>query len=452
MFRCEFKRILQSKIFIILLVLTLMYFVYLTVIWFNRSEINRIKKTSEETNSFIAESISQLDGQNNIQLHDGLEQELKELDAWIFTYINEHEDELHTYAEEHDGLWPPMPPEYLEKQARWDIVYSSFHAMDYQYYEYPQLVQATLIKAFTAISSSQTSKYTVRLNQKAVDTYNIVKDFSLLDTSPLEYWMSKYTMAYDIFYIVLAIAFLFLATDVFCYENTKRLEGIVFTTKYGRKKLFSSKLISLLAIAFSVMLIFTVVDICLAYYCMGSQLINEPIQALSDYKSCVFNITILEFILCCNMLRYLVLVLVICVSAAISQLSRKVYISTVINIILMFCMFALFIHASRFEVTDLSNFESEDFSAITTYYGDRFVLFEKLRSLLPSCLTRPYLYFEKFDYINVANYPITRLTTCLTVTIALTLVFTVFAYFRFGNVLKFIPYKTKDIAKVKEAK
>ena len=244
-------------------------------------------------------------------------------------------------------------------------------------------------------------------------------------------------MYYEYFYIFLAFVFVILAADVFCYERTRTLEGMVFTSEKGRKNLFTAKLCSLVCISFVTMLIFTVADVCVAYFIMGGRLLHEPIQILEVFQTSTANIDLLTFIICCNVLRFAVLVLAICLAAAVSQISRNVFVSIIIDLAVMFGMFAAFVYSMGY------NTSPSDSPGEIVFDSSKFALYEKLRGFLPACLTNPMVYFEKFDYINVANYPFTRMTTCVIVTVTASVLLALFSFVRFGNVLKFIPRKAK---------
>lgn len=440
MLRFELKRIVKSRVFIILILLSLVYFAYLTVNYFryNNDSIKYYKESAEETNAFLSEITAD---QNVVEdLLDSLLRMRTELDNEYNALREQELGEyvLNGYDENGEPIYSYMLTE--EEKAlhiRLFAVNDAIEIMDYQLREYPKLIGTTLKKAIILVNDSTQDSYTVKLNQKAIDKYNIVKEFSLIDGYTAGMWHEMYAVRYEYFYIFLVFVFLILSADVFCYERTRSLEGMVYTSKNGRGNLFSAKLFSLLSIAFVMMLVFTIVDVSIAYYIMGGQLMNEPLQVIKVYKSSTANITVLEFILCCSALRFSVLVLAIGLAAAVSQISRNVFVSIVADCLAMFSVFALYVYASGYE-----KFDAE--TGASLFDSSRFALFEKLRGFLPSCLTSPMVYFEKFDYINIANYPFTRMTTCLTITIATAIVFILLAYIRYGNVLKFIPRRAKN--------
>lgn len=440
MLRYELKRILTSKVFIILAALSLAYFAYLTANAFryNINIIRDIKERAEASNAFIAEITA--DATDTDMLYAELLKQNEENRKAIAEQEYIHKDD---YDENGSRPWSEEERILYERQ---NMLWAAIENLDYQFTAYPKFVNSTLLKAFMIVHDENQDVYTVRLNQKIIDCYNPQKHFTLADSAPAAKWKAVYSGYYEYFYVFLAFAFVILAADVFCIEKTRSLEGMVFTSKKGRSSLFAAKLGSLIILAFTAMLIFTAADICIAYYIMGKDLLFQPIQVLEAYQISTANINFITLIILCNALRFSVLVLAIGLAAGVSQISRKVFVSLCIDLAAMFGMFAVFIYSSMFEVTEIINMDTLE--SQTTYYSDRFALHEKLRGFLPSCLTDPMAYFEKFDYINVADYPLTRITTCLTVTTVITILFILFAYFRYGNVLKFLPHK----AKAKEAK
>ncbi len=180
------------------------------------------------------------------------------------------------------------------------------------------------------------------------------------------------------------------------------------------------------------MLVLTAADVISAYYIMGGRLLLQPVQSLEFYQSSAANISFLSLIIISGLARLLMFVFVISIAAAVSQISRKVFISLVADCLILFVMFAFYVYSYEYML-------SSEGTLAETLDSRRFNMFEKLRAFLPTCLTQPYVYFEKFDYINVANYPFLRLTTCVIVTAAATVLLLLFAYFRFGNVFRILP-------------
>lgn len=437
MFRFELKRIVCNRIFIILMTLAFVYFAYLTVSYFryNNESIKYYKQNAIETNKFCAELMEGY--REDTSLMKWMQNMLSEKEAKMTSATEKFYAENEQYAMEHNGEYPPFDDELSEITNDYFRTLAVYNMFDYQLSEYPDTVKITLQKAVTLSSDKSQNIYVIRENQKAIEKYNLKKNFSLIDSKPAEVWHEMYTTYYDYFYIFLAFAFIILAADVFCFENSHSMEGMVFTSKHGRRKLFVSKTLSLFSIAFITMLIFTITDVCMAYYIMGNKLILEPIQTLKVYQMSTANINFLELIIYGSLFRYALLVLVICIASGMSQISRKIFVSAILDVIVLFGMFALLVYASSYVISDPSS------SGMEVFDSDKFLLFEKFRGFLPACLTRPYLYFEKFDYINIADYPFLRLTACVIVTVTASVLLALFAFVRFGNVLKFLPHKAK---------
>lgn len=429
MYGIELKRILKSKVFIILALLTVVYFAFVMK-WYFRDfgEYIKSEKTSAgEINACIQQYVDKSQSGDIEEVCDLIKEDAERL----------RQESMQSGADVPDG---EVNEEYFELMNQYLYLSSCLDTINYQYKRYPQLVYTTLDKAYAVIEDPQTSEYNIRLSNKAIEHYNVYKDFSLVDTTPISSWNSHEKVKYEYFYLILSFVFVILAADVFCAERTLNLEGMVYTAKYGRKRLFVSKLLSLLTIAFAAVALLTASDIILANYCMGD-LLFEPIQIIESYKSCVFNINILQFIILSNSMRLLFLVFVISIAAAVSQISGKVFFALMFSAILLAALTALFVYSSHYEVDEIINMETMEFRHI--FYKERLDLFTKLRAFLPVCLSQPHDFFEKFDYINVANFPFLRLTTCVIVTTAVTVLLLLFAYFRFGNVFRILPRKNK---------
>ena len=426
----EIKRILRSRVFIILTLLTAAYFIYLTVGAYriNHDSIKSSQKQANAVNEYLAQVTKDTNATDQSTLFESLRQKYSDAMTELNTYIEQNQENW-TYDE--NGFHHPDVQETALTE-RYNMAQSAYLTVKYKFDEYVKITENTVINALSLIADTSQDSYTVRLNKKAVDKYNRQKDFALIDSSPASVWHEMYIMSYMYFYIVLAFAFVILAADVFCAENTHSLEAIVYTAKYGRQRLFCAKLCSLLFLAAVFMLVFTAADVISAYYIMGGKLLLQPMQSLEFYQSSAANISFLSLIIISGLARLLMLVFVISIAAAVSQISRKVFISLVADCLILFVMFAFYVYSYEYML-------SGEGTLAETLDSRRFNMFEKLRVFLPTCLTQPYVYFEKFDYINVANFPFLRLTTCVIVTAAATILLLLFAYFRFGNVFRILP-------------
>ncbi len=429
MYISELKRILRSKVFIISMLLLAAYFVYVTGTYIIRagSDIEHKHEEAKTFNSVCDELMANYPG--DVPLNKWLQQVLAEKEA----VMNEANEKFSAQFDENDD--EPHLLDEETKKARDDYfsTLSVCNTLNYTLYDYQAAMRKNVEKAVKMVNDPTQSAYTVRLNTKAAEKYNSIKNFSLIDSSPASAWYGRFTMErYTYFYIMLFMVFIIIAADTFCSENTYSMESMVFTSKYGRKRLFVSKVSALVSICVFTMLILTFIDVMIAWYIMGDTLMFEPLQTLPRFQNSTANISFFGLLLICDLLRTLALVFVVSIAAAVSQLSRKVFISLIIDCLVMFSMFAVYMYSSGYMVNEPDKFES-------TFDADRFALFERLRAFLPTSFIRPYVYFEKLDYINVANYPFLRLTTCVIVTAAVTVLLLLFAYFRFGNVLKFLP-------------
>ena len=423
MYISELKRILRSKVFIISMLLLAAYFVYVTGVYIirARSDIEHEHEEAKTFNSVCDELMANYPG--DVPLNAWMQQVLAEKEA----IMNEAVDKFNAQFDDDE------PHEFDEVTANavndYFSTLSVCNTLNYTLYDYQAAMRKNVEKAIKMVNAPTQSAYTVRLNTKAAEKYNSIKNFSLIDSSPASSWYGRFTMErYTYFYIMLFMVFIIIAADTFCSENTYSMENMVFTSKYGRKRLFVSKVSALVSICVFTMLILTFIDVIIAWYIMGDTLMFEPLQTLPRFQNSTANISFFGLLLICDLLRTLALVFVVSIAAAVSQLSRKVFISLIIDCLVMFSMFAVYMYSSGYMVADPDTLEF-------TFDADRFALFERLRAFLPTSFIRPYIYFEKLDYINVANYPFLRLTTCAVVTVIASIALFTFAYFRFGNVI-----------------
>lgn len=425
MLRQELKRILQSRVFIILAALTAIYFAYLTASYFfsNQQTIAQYQKDAEVTNAFLSEVSDQSADRANFY------NTLKEV------YL-EAENELGRLSAQDTGEGGQMSDEMQAAYDRWRIAMHALDCVGYQFDEYPSFAEKTIKKAYLLSNDESQDEYTIRLNKKAVEEYNVARSFSLIDTKPAGIWHEMYSARYRYFYIFLVFVFVIMSADIFCYEHTHRLCGMVYTSKNGRKCLLFAKLCSLWLIAVVTIAVITIADISVCLSIVGRELIFEPVQVLPIFRRSTADLNFLTLIIYSGVIRLLLLLLVICLVAAISTVSRNALISLSINAVLMFTAFALYSYSIGYE-------KINSISGEIVLYEKRFELYEKLRGFLPVCFVNPISYVEKFDYMNICGYPISRLAVCITVTILISAVLVLTAFSRFGKASKAIRLKIK---------
>ncbi len=345
MFRYELKRILRGKVFIIAMFIAVLYFVYLNLVYFKpmySDDYKALLESEQETNSYLAqleadssadESMLMTLRKRRAELHDEVQKLFDELVECGAMIEQANADGSITYYEA-----DPMPYEYQEKFERYrddvfeyDLLMNVTSVMEYQLDTFPNLMEDTLKKAVKLANGPMQNEYTIRLNRKAIDKYNIRRDLSFIVSAPANRWHENYILIYEYFYILLPFVFLFIAADAFCSESTYSIEGMVYTSKYGRRRLFGQRLLALITIACAAMLLFTITDVIVAYTLMGGKLLLEPIQIMSEYQNSTLGLSILSMILVTSALRLLLIMFAVALAGAVSQISRKVFISAIID-------------------------------------------------------------------------------------------------------------------------
>lgn len=419
MFKYELKRLLKSRLFLILILITVAYRGFITVNFFKNYNESIVydKETAVQINAFLKDAESKQSDRESLRM------------AVKNAYL-EVQEKAAT-----DSDIRNTPGSYGKNLLEdWTIVEAANERAEYILKTYPEQMRKNVSQAALTVNDISQDAYTVRKNQKIIDKYNVKKDFSLIDTSAADNWLVL-TKSFDYFYVFLTFALFFLASEAFCSERTRSLEGLVFTSKKGRAKLFSSRFISLTVIAVFLTVIFTAADTVSALYIMGYRLVVEPIQILPDFIGCMANINILTFIILCNLLRFALLLLAISLAAVISPLLRNIFAVSLSGGLMLFTAFALNIYAKNYIVFDASNpFTGKIDMA-------RYKLYERIRIFLPTCFSSPAAYFEKFDYFRLADFPVSRIAFCLSVTVGLFAVFTLFGFLRFGRPYRFLQKK-----------
>ena len=212
MYISELKRILRSKVFIISMLLLAAYFVYVTGTYIIRagSDIEHEHEEAKTFNSVCDELMANYPG--DVPLNKWLQQVLAEKEA----VMNEANEKFSAQFDENDD--EPHLLDEETKKARDDYfsTLSVCNTLNYTLYDYQAAMRKNVEKAVKMVNDPTQSAYTVRLNTKAAEKYNSIKNFSLIDSSPASAWYGRFTMErYTYFYIMLFMVFIIIAADTF---------------------------------------------------------------------------------------------------------------------------------------------------------------------------------------------------------------------------------------------
>ena len=212
---------------------------------------------------------------------------------------------------------------------------------------------------------------------------------------------------------------------LFAKDYELGIAPVLHTAAKGRGTLFFSKITA--GVLFCITSLIVLRLSCLITLSITCDLsyITAPIQSLSNFQNCPYNISILGFLVLQFLIVILFLIFVFFVGCLFAILVKKSYVTLEIQFVVVAGLIALSLRpdaARYFNV--LTNRAPDEIQNVTNHsqVGQQ----DLLKIFDPGMVMRMNEYFDHYDYVNVFGFPISRLALMLTVlgflTIALLLV------------------------------
>lgn len=394
MTRYELLRILKNKFTWIAVAVLAVYYVVMTVL----NGINGVF-SAVDTDKSVNLYLEQFDSTDREALLVTLTEKQRELQVIVFDPENPNA----AYTE---------PGQYADTLMGDFIILSNATTRVQYLNEFSRRMIGTVNKAVRAKAAPNASAYTVAEQDKIISQYNRVRHFSLISAEGAEAWFHSQS---NFFYFkqLLLLTILVIAVTGFLSERSHRMGGMAFSTYNGRSRLFAAKLLAVVAFAGAVMVVFTCFDIVIAAYSMGAKMLGEPIQTISEFTACPFSLTFLGYILVCNALLFLILLVIIGVAAAVCTVIRNGFAAMIVTALPFVAGIAVWVR-----------FINREGGAVSL---------QKPRQWLPTMFIDPASYIRGFDCVNFLGLPIERVFLCIAVSVALILITTAIAVLRFGK-------------------
>ena len=305
LFIYELKKILNKKIFFVVLLLCLAINGFLLYSSQNTEE-NSIRIT------YSNEYAKMLNSYSSMSLNDAEKQIDNELLAYeIFSRLEnlaqtDNEELIENYTYELDEYRKSNPDAYqkaVEMSEKggdnfWknSFLYNISQQIEY-INSYPDFIDKMYDRAKAQSSSSifgDESSFSYKNLYKTSNDYSGLKNTKLsLVNSDAFIATTEYSLT-DIF--IIAIVFL-LCVYLFQYEREKGLYSLVRCTKFGRFKTIISKFMLLFVLSAVVSILFIFCNFIINTFLYGSTDLSVNIQSISEFRNCTLTVTAGQFLI-----------------------------------------------------------------------------------------------------------------------------------------------------------
>ena len=278
-----------------------------------------------------------------------------------------------------------------------------------------ELVKGMLYQNNAEKQKTDPDTYLIAANEKAIEQYNRRVDLRFESTgiSPdIHYAIFNYSMWE---YVMIALCVL-MTVRLFSCEYSSGAYRCVNTSKRTVQSLFFKKYIAVVSVAVGVLTVQAVFELVMGACVFGLKNLSLPIQQIQMYEYCPYAMSIAQFYLFKFLLKVLAYVTIISLCAFVTALVKRPLVS---NIILL-PISAGGLLANMVFFVKLDNSEKASTAMLAAY--------DRLRIFLPQSLLNFKEYIKKFDCFSLLGHPVSRLSACIFISLAVSLLCVIFGY------------------------
>ena len=278
-----------------------------------------------------------------------------------------------------------------------------------------ELVKGMLYQNNTEKQKSNPDTYLIAANEKAISLYNRRVDLRFESTgiSPdIHYAIFNYSMWE---YVMIALCVL-MTVRLFSCEYSSGAYRCVNTSKNTVQSLFFKKYIAVVSVAVGVLTVQAVFELVMGACVFGLKNLSLPIQQIQMYEYCPYAMSIAQFYLFKFLLKVLAYVTVISLCSLVTAAVKKPLISSII----LLPISAGGLLANMVLFVKIDNAEKFSLSVLSAY--------DRLRIFLPQSLLNFKEYIKKFDCFSLFGHPVSRLSMCIFISLAVSLLCVIFGY------------------------
>ena len=397
--RYEFRKLFASPLMWIMLALTLGYMVFVPVreVWGNFSETRTSAKAySKALEAAVSEGVT------GDELRDRADRLLSNgIDA-----LNRDGSYTPEYSTTPMGDFIAM----LKASETLRYTERNFEA------ERRDLVRGMIQQNVSERKSPSPDSWLIRANEKAIEQYN-----RRIELRPVSTGVSESTR-YSAFnfslweYVMTALCVL-MTVRLFSCEYSTGACRLVNTSRRTVQSLFWRKYLTLTLTAGAVLAVQALFELifCMTVFGLGD--LSLPIQQITEFEMCPYAISIAGFYLLKFLLRLLVYVTLISLTALITALLRR----PLLSVILSLPMAAGGLLWNMVCYVMLNNSEERRPGVLAVY--------DRLRTLLPQSLLNIREYLNRFDCLSLFGQPVSRIGVCVCISVTVSVGCAVGGYF-----------------------
>lgn len=385
MLKYELKKLVFNRLFAISTIL--LFALFLFVIWQNNN-------WEDQDNSNAQKYFQQIDfSKSASEVLAGIDNEIAELKPIVY---------------DEEGY---LQGKYtVSKMGDYHILLSAKYQIEYAESVFPDLMKKEVARANNLYHQEKLAenpdKFKLRQYKNIINAYNQVKEISVVEPSGINaFLMTHFTFDYTGYWrYIFTIWAILLTIELFYADSRKNRYPQLMSTKLGREKLFSKKILAMAIIIVSFVAIMVIKDIIIGSTLYQIRDWNALVQSISNYAYYPFAQSILGFILMQHCLVGVFLFMAVVITALACTLFKRRTAPLVFGI-------ALNIVPSYI----LSYFNSTNDLMLTQTKST-------LRMFLPHELLFREDYFKTFDEGNLFGFSVNRLLCVVLVTCLITII------------------------------
>ena len=188
----------------------------------------------------------------------------------------------------------PDPPKQVYKSQVYDEqIYNRFFKLLYRKETYKTQITELIHEAEQNISDSAGNNYQRYYNSEIIRIYSKTANRAYIGLEDTRGW--NIFLELSIPGLSVAVILLFVTGHMFCMEYSSGMNGIIFSSKYGRKKVLLTKLVCIFMLAFLLLATSESVTLLTIWKTVGLSSPFNGIQSFEQYTYCPYAISVLTY-------------------------------------------------------------------------------------------------------------------------------------------------------------
>lgn len=323
------------------------------------------------------------------------------------------DENLDYYYNDQSGAAGEFGGSLIDDAALYSELYSKAEYINC-YYENTGALTAQADEWLDTLRSVQSPDgYTIRANEAVVQRYSAERSLAVADSTASGSFFGYNTQGVqnNSFLYIYLLFIVVVCSTVFSGEHESGMYRILYTTRYGRGRIFTAKLAAVTVIGCSLAFLHNLFAITLFAVQYGFGDWNLSIQNTAIFQYCPFDLTVGQFIFILTALRALAYIFTAVICFAVSAWCKRSLVSllTAGAVTAGLTVLALtargYANNSYYEVSSIYVFDGFDIRL--------YELFSATKNIIPFYLLKPDCFFTQFDMVNVFGLPVDSIYVAL---------------------------------------